>query len=64
MLKPATFASIVFDASYELLNGSGNSRVDENIVLNGTAQGLCLNFAGAALVAGQTHIWSIVWTEE
>lgn len=34
------------------------------LVLRGVAQCLALNFNGAALVAGQTHAYTIGWTEE
>jgi len=34
------------------------------VTLRGIAQQLVLNFAGAALVAGQTHAYCVVWTEE
>ena len=62
VLVPATFAGIVFNAGVELL-----PIVDglvKPITLNGVAQTLALNFAGAALVAGQIHAYRIVWTEE
>lgn len=62
---PASFAGVAFDAGIDLLAlwNSGNS-VFQPVVLRGIVQGLCLNFNGAALVAGQTHTWNIVWTEE
>ena len=61
---PASFAGIVEDAGKELLPWSGNSLLDKPITLRGVAQGLFVHFGGAALVAGQTHAYRIVWTEE
>lgn len=64
VLLPATFAGIVQDAGYEMLYWMQNSLLDQPVVLRGTAQQLVLNFAGAALVAGQVHTYSVVWMEE
>ncbi len=64
VLVPATFAGIVQDAGYDMLDNMANSLLDKPVVLSGVAQGLCLNFNGAALVAGQIHTYQIVWTEE
>jgi hypothetical protein len=61
---PATWAGIVQDAGYDMLDVALNSKLDKPLTLIGTGQGLCLNFAGAALVAGQTHAYQVVWTEE
>lgn len=61
---PATWAGIAQDAGVDMLDYMVNSQIDKPITLIGTAQGLCLNFNGVALVAGQTHVWQIVWTEE
>lgn len=61
---PATWAGITQNAGYELIPGATASNVDKHPTLRGTAQGLCLNFNGVALVAGQTHAYTIVWTEE
>ena len=64
VLIPATFAGIVQDAGYDLLGFGANSKLDQPVTLRGTAQQLCLNFSGVALVAGQTHAWQIEWIEE
>jgi len=64
VLTPATFAGIVEDAGCEMVDWMTNSIMDKLITLNGTAQGLCLNFNGAALVSGQVHSYRIVWIEE
>lgn len=61
---PASFAGVREDAGQELLFWGGVTDLDKRVTLRGTAQILVLNFAGAALVAGQTHAYTIVWTEE
>lgn len=64
VLVPATFAGVVQDAGYDLLDFTLNSETDKFVTLRGVVQGLVINFAGAALVAGQVHAYQIVWTEE
>ena len=64
VLVPATFAGIVQDAGYDLLQFMDLTSTSRLVTLRGTAQQLCLNFSGAALVAGQIHAWQIAWTEE
>lgn len=61
---PASFAGVVAKAAVDMLQGSENGLLHKPIILSGTSQGLCLNFNGAALVAGQTHAYQIIWTEE
>lgn len=63
---PASFASIITDAGFDLLSIWSNSGAPgfQPVTLRGIAQVLALNYAGAALVAGQTHAWNILWTEE
>jgi len=61
---PATFAGIVDEAGYDLLDHYVNSQLDQLVTLRGVAQTLAINFNGAALVAGQTHAYTIVWVEE
>ena len=61
---PGSFAGVSIIAGADLLELGSGANLQKPIVLRGTAQGLCLNFAGAALVAGQTHAYTIVWTEE
>jgi len=61
---PASFAGNAFVAHVDLIAQLGSRPLDRAITLRGTTQGLCLNFNGAALVAGQTHYYNIVWTEE
>ena len=63
VLLPATFAGIRDDAAVEMLPTDG-SGVAQPVVLRGVAQGLAINFAGAALVAGQVHNYNVIWTEE
>jgi hypothetical protein len=59
-----TFAGVAEDAGKELLPWFSNSILDKPVVLRGIAQTLCVNLNGAALLAGQTHAYRIVWTEE
>lgn len=61
---PASFAGIVQIAGYELIQASEASLLDKFITLRGIAQQLAINFAGVALVAGQTHAYRVVWIEE
>ncbi len=61
---PASFAGVIQDAGVEMLDMYWNSLIPKSVTLRGVAQTLALNFGGAALVAGQTHAYSIVWTEE
>lgn len=61
---PASFAGIVQDAGYDLLNQNQNALLNKLVTLRGAAQILALNFGGAALVAGQTHTYRITWIEE
>jgi hypothetical protein len=61
---PASFAGIAQEAGVDMLSNMANSMLDKPVTLAGTAQGLCLNFNSAALVAGQTHYYQVVWMEE
>lgn len=60
---PAAFVTNT-DAGYELLPLIRNGVFLQPIVLRGIAEQLAVNFNGAALVAGQTHVYTIVWSEE
>lgn len=61
---PATWAGITDKAKVELLDWMSNSILDQPVTLRGTAQQLAINFNGVALVAGQTHTYTVVWMEE
>lgn len=61
---PASFAGVKEDAGVEMLGWFNSSMLDRPVVLRGVAQNLVVNFAGVALVAGQTHAYNIIWTEE
>lgn len=61
---PGSFAGVVMDAGFEMLPYQQGTHLPRPVVLRGAAQVLVVNFAGAALVAGQTHAYTIVWTEE
>lgn len=64
---PASFAGVAVDAGMEILpvvmTVAGLPFV-QPVTLRSAAEVLVINFAGAALVAGQTHAYSIVWTEK
>lgn len=64
VLVPATFAGIVQKASFEMLPTDAYGILAKPVVLRGVGQGVAVNFADAALVAGQIHYYTIVWTEE
>lgn len=55
----------IVDSGVELLPVTkvGGTFTTQPITLRGIAEQLVVNFNGAALVAGQTHAYSIVWTE-
>jgi len=61
---PATFAGIVFRTDVELLPIATLTGLPKPVTLRGVAQQLAVNFGGAALVAGQIHTYTVVWTEE
>lgn len=61
---PGSFAGVKEDAGVDMLGFAPNSLLDQLVTLRGVAQCLALNFNGAALVAGQTHAYTIVWIEE
>jgi hypothetical protein len=61
---PGSFAGVKEDAGIELLGWFNSSMLDRLVVLRGVAQNLVVNFGGTALVAGQTHAYTVVWIEE
>lgn len=62
---PGSFAGVMNDAGVDLLNYNNKGRpLNQHVTLRGVAETLALNFNGAALVAGQTHAYTITWTEE
>jgi len=60
---PATWAGITGDAVVEMLPWNNNIIIYP-LVLRGISQELLINFAGATLLAGQTHAYSVIWLEE
>lgn len=60
---PGSFGGVRENAGIDMMMARPDQLMQE-IVLSGTGQGLCINFNGAALVAGQTHAYTVVWTEE
>lgn len=64
VLLPATWAGIRTDGEAEMLPFDPAHGLHKPIVLNGVGEGLAINFNGAALVSGQIHTYSVVWTEE
>jgi len=61
---PATFAGIREITCQDMMPWYSQAHADQRITLRGVAQTLAINFNGVALVAGQTHTYTIVWTEE
>lgn len=61
---PSSFAGVREDAGVDLLDVLRNIGLAKLPILNGVTQVLAVNFAGAALVAGQTHAYTVVWIEE
>ena len=64
VLVPGSFAGVVQDACYEMIPSMRNGIYVQPVVLRGVAENLAINFAGAALVAGQIHAYTLVWSEE
>lgn len=64
VVTPATFAGIVQSAEFEMIPQTTLQTVAKPITLTGIAEGLAVNFNGAALVSGQIHHYGIIWTEE
>lgn len=63
VLVPATFAGIVQNVLHEMLPTDGSGLV-QPVTLRGVTQGLAVNFGDVALVAGQIHVYTVLWTEE
>lgn len=63
LLSPGNFAGVVKETGREIMPWTGSPSLDKFIVLRGSNQLLAVNFAGAALVAGQIHTYRIIWTE-
>lgn len=61
---PASFAGVVADAGVDMVLELRNAGLGDRVTLRGVAETLAINFGGAALVAGQTHAFTIIWTEE
>lgn len=62
VLIPATFAGIVQSTMFEMLPVD-QWGMAKPVTLRGVNQGVCVNFADVALVAGQVHNYCVVWTE-
>ncbi len=61
---PATWAGInTTDNEVEMLPVVGVDQV-KPVTLRGVAEGLAINFAGAALVSGQIHTYTVILSEE
>jgi len=63
VLAPAA-GSVVGPVTYDFLAFGAATLLDRPVTLRGTGEGLCLNFAGAALPAGSTWAGNVTWTEE
>lgn len=66
VLRPATPAGIIEMSGVDMITGSQGSITGsvKTVTLRGTGQYLAIDFNDAALVAGQIHQYSIMWTEE
>jgi len=70
VVTPTSFAGVREITEVEMLpHGwptglSPNSVLGQLVTLRGVAQTLAINFNGAALVAGQTHFYRLMWMEE
>ncbi len=67
VLRPATPAGIIEMSGVDMISGSqgvGSPIQVQPITLRGTGQYLAIDFNDVALVAGQIHQYTIVWTEE
>lgn len=63
---PGSFAGVALVAGFEMLDLQDTIVAidDPSVKLRGVNENVAVNFAGAALVAGQTHLYTIIWTEE
>lgn len=67
VLRPATPAGIIEISGVNMVTGTQDNLDNPHIqpmTLRGTAQYLAIDFNDAALVAGQVHQYTVVWTEE
>ena len=61
---PGSFAGIVHNAGFDIIEDADSSLLSKAITLRGVTQQLALNYNGVALVAGQTHAYRLLWIEE
>lgn len=61
---PTAFAAGVEEAGQEMIPWPNASIMDKLLTLNNVNESLVINLNGAAVFAGQTHTFRIVWTEE
>jgi hypothetical protein len=62
---PGSFGGVSRDG-FELLplqQDAHPAQYVQPVILRGAAENIAVNFAGAALVAGQTHAYTVIWTE-
>lgn len=66
VLRPASFAGIIEMPGVDMITGSQGSITgpQRTVTLRGTSEYLAIDFNDVALVAGQIHQYSIMWTEE
>ena len=67
VLRPATFAGVVELPGVNMICGAQQSLAHiqiQPVTLRGVGQYLAIDFNDVALVAGQIHQYSIIWTEE
>lgn len=61
---PGSFAGVTLDAGFELLPPIIPGTLGKHLMLRAAAENIAVNFNGAALVSGQTHAYTVLWTEE
>lgn len=61
---PGSFAGVALTAGFEMLPIALWPAIPQHVILRSAAEVCVVNFGGAALVSGQTHAYTIIWTEE
>lgn len=66
VLKGASWAGIIQSTNFDMcqIGLVPSDSISQAMVLRGTAEQLAINFAGAALIGGQIHQYTVLWTEE
>lgn len=64
VLVGGSFAGVVRDAGIETLPIDPATGLVLPVALRGIAETLAISLGGAALISGQVHTYTVVWTEE